>query len=256
MTALGSYEIPDIALSEAVALGQRIAREFAGEVSRHGLASAMGMAERGGAFASKLGGLRLWGVANGRSRIRVTRDGLRASSPLSPEEADRARRALAANVPLFVEISKRAGTRPYDQARLAVLIEEITGADRQEIGRRLALVDRLYSDVRAYLSPAEMAAAALHQPEASQSEGREPAPQTIAPSATASSIGSQHSVAHPPAGDRIEIHLPDGGLSLPESVSSLDAALTVLWARRQLLAARDAEKGRVAPAPPREFVGR
>jgi hypothetical protein len=68
--------------------------------------------------------------------------------------------------------------------------------------------------------------------------------------------GGQPTVARSTAGDRIEIHLPDGTLSLPESVSSLDAALTVLWARRQLLAAIDAEKGRAAPAPPREFAGR
>jgi hypothetical protein len=49
--------------------------------------------------------------------------------------------------------------------------------------------------------------------------------------------------------------LPDGRLSLPESVSNLDAALTVLWARRQLLAATDALKGKPSPKPPREFSG-
>ena len=49
---------------------------------------------------------------------------------------------------------------------------------------------------------------------------------------------------------RIEVILPDGRLSLPESVSNVDAALTVLWARRQLLAAVDASKGKPSPPPP------
>ena len=56
-----------------------------------------------------------------------------------------------------------------------------------------------------------------------------------------------------PTGDRIEIGLPDGNLSLPETLANLDAALTVLWARRQLIAAVEASEGRPAPEPPRDF---
>jgi len=55
-------------------------------------------------------------------------------------------------------------------------------------------------------------------------------------------------------GDRIELGLPDGKLSLPETLANLDAALTVLWARRQLVAAIDAADGRPTPAPPRDFT--
>jgi hypothetical protein len=55
-------------------------------------------------------------------------------------------------------------------------------------------------------------------------------------------------------GDRIELGLPDGKLSLPETLANLDAALTVLWARRQLVAAIDIAEGRPAPTPPPEFT--
>ena len=55
---------------------------------------------------------------------------------------------------------------------------------------------------------------------------------------------------------RIEIILPDGKLSLPESVSNVDAALTVLWARRQLLAAQDASRGKPSPPPPVDLPGK
>ena len=63
MAKLGDYEFPEIGLVESIELGQKIAREFAGEVSRQGLARSLGMSERGGAFSARLGALRMWGVA-------------------------------------------------------------------------------------------------------------------------------------------------------------------------------------------------
>ena len=82
MARLGEYEYPEIGLTESIELGKKISREFAGEVSRHGLARSLGMAERGGAFAARIGALRMWGIVTGRSRLRVSRDGLRAVNPL------------------------------------------------------------------------------------------------------------------------------------------------------------------------------
>ena len=67
MAKLGDYEFPEIGLGESIELGKKIAREFAGEVSRQGLARSLGMSQRGGAFSARLGALRMWGVAGGRS---------------------------------------------------------------------------------------------------------------------------------------------------------------------------------------------
>ena len=259
MARLGSYEYPEIALSESIELGGRIAREFAGEVSRHGLSRALGMAERGGAFAARIGSMRMWGVVTGRSRLRVSRDGLRAASPLSPQEAVSARRALAGNVPLFEEMADRIGDAPYDPARLAILLEELTGAGRQDVSKRLPVIDRVFGEIR------------LDLPRG-RTEEDTPASSGIVASGSASDEMSEPAAApeagvafHNPAneeqtsiagdGERIELILPGGRLSLPETISNLDAALTVLWARRQLVAASEAERGRPAPAPPRDFPG-
>jgi len=54
--------------------------------------------------------------------------------------------------------------------------------------------------------------------------------------------------------DRIELTLPDGTISLPETLANLDAALTILWARRQLVAALQAAEGKPTPEPPRNFA--
>ncbi|MSQ07782.1 MAG: hypothetical protein EXR44_00535 [Dehalococcoidia bacterium] len=278
MPKLGTYEYPEFTLSETVALGQRIAREFTGEVSRHGLASALGMSERGGAFSSRLGALRVWGVATGRSRIRVTRDGMRAATPLSPQEAEAARKTLAALVPLFAELAARSGAAPLDHSRLAILLEDITGANRQEILARLSIIDRVFSDARPYLSdatrptePSATTAPSAHAPPgagtttmystsaASDSTGREIGA-TTAPSGTNQPDSSIRTIAGEPAArfaqsnftgvvlaeprpGRIELILPEGTLSLPETVTNIDAALTVLWAYRQRVAERDAREG-------------
>jgi len=263
MAKLGSYEFPEIGLVESIELGQKIAREFAGEVSRQGLARSLGMSERGGAFSARLSALRMWGVVGGRSRVRVTRDGLRAVTPLSVKESEDARSALARNVSLFVEMSSRLADDPYAPDRFGVLLEELTGADRTEVSRRLALIDRIFTEARPFLPKVERM---------SIQEGSIPRPrQSIPRMDPHPSFGSDYrgeqnfdleedfepeaaiNADSQPPGDRIELGLPDGKLSLPETLANLDAALTVLWARRQLVAAFDASEGRPAPAPPRDF---
>jgi hypothetical protein len=276
MAKLGDYEFPEIGLVESIELGQKIAREFAGEVSRQGLARSLGMSERGGAFSARLGALRMWGVAGGRSRVRVTRDGLRAVTPLSAKESEDARVALARNVSLFVEMSTRLGDDPYESERLAVLLEELSGADRTEVARRLALIDRIFSEARSFLPKPDAVQSSTTAPSSvrqrvarSSPQFEFPADQAQQPVTQASQqfaspespndapqVGSiQFETAHEvPKGDRIELGLPDGKLSLPETLANLDAALTVLWARRQLIAAFDASEGRATPAPPRDFT--
>ena len=284
MARLGEFEYPDIGLLESIELGKKISREFAGEVSRHGLARSLGMAERGGAFAARIGAMRMWGIVTGRSRLRVTRDGLRAVNPLSPQESDSARRTLAGHVKLFVEMASRMSAGPYDHARLAVLVEEVTGADRSMVAGRIVALDRVFSETRPHLlkntayrdisssEPAHVPTfEAINQfPEERSIHGSErvmaagvagmamadrlPEPEMAGSSTGRSTAGVAVSRGMDDV-PRIEIILPDGRLSLPESVSNVDAALTVLWARRQLLAAIDASKGMPSPPPPRDFPG-
>lgn len=278
MARLGDFEYPDIGLLESIELGKKISREFAGEVSRHGLARSLGMAERGGAFAARIGALRMWGIVSGRSRLRVTRDGLRAVNPLSPQEADSARRTLSGHVSLFTEMASRMTAGPYDHARLAVLVEEITGADRRMVASRIVALDRVFSEVRpnllkntAYRDISSSDQAPVPTMESINEFPEERPIYSGASTMAAGLAGSAMADRLPepevsvtgrpgPSGSvsdvpRIEIILPDGRLSLPESVSNVDAALTVLWARRQLLAALDASKGKPSPPPPREYPG-
>ena len=236
MAKLGRFEYPETGLPEAVLLGRKIAREFGGEVTRSGLARSLGMSERGGAFAARLASARMWGVCSGRGTVRLTPEGLRAAEPRSAGEADSAREALARSVPLFAEIARRVRGHVVDEARVGALLEEITGAGRLEADRRAAHIARLVNEVLVYLAPQLPVEEARGVPLAG---------------AGLSEAGGTSPIASP-EGDRIEVALPDGRLSLPESVAGLDAAMLMLRTRRESLAARDRAAGGSGP-PERPF---
>ena len=258
MAKLGQFEFPEIGLSESIELGKKIVREFAGEVSRQGLARSLDMSQRGGAFSARLNALRLWGVGTGRSRIRVTQDGLSAVAPLSANEGHKARMTLARNVLLFVEVSNRLGDEPYGIERLGVLLEELSGAGRVNVARRLTMIDRIFTEARPYLSldnsgySAEesqdvSSISSNHSDESDPLEDQENLGYTDNSTVTQ---GRRDTGAH---SQRIELALPDGNVSLPETVGNIDAALAVLWARRQLVVAEELKDGRSIPTPPRDF---
>ena len=238
MAKLGEYEFPEIGLSESIELGKKIVREFAGEVSRQGLARSLDMSQRGGAFSARLNALRLWGVGTGRSRVRVTQDGLRAVTPLSATEGHRARMTLARNVLLFVDVSIRLGDEPYGIEHLGVLLEELSGAGRVNVARRLTMIDRIFTEVRSYIS-------------LDDSSNSTEQSQNTSPISTYEKTMSNNWDDYPPQPKSlIELHLPDGNLSLPETVGNLDFALAVLRARRQLVAAEESKHGGSTPAAP------
>jgi hypothetical protein len=139
------------------------------------------------------------------------------------------------------------------------------------------MIDRIFSEIRSYLpktadtqtqrsTPDLGRQAFRHEPEQFTFEDSSNfRPAAVSPSGNAfgdlSDVAPLQMGSAVPAaeqtqsvGDRIELGLPDGKLSLPETLANLDAALTVLWARRQLVAAVDAADGRPTPAPPRDFT--
>lgn len=255
MGKLSLYEYPDASLNDSLAIGRQIAREFMGSVSRATLASALQMSDRGGGFGARLGAMRIWGIAEGRGTIRLTRNGLRAVNPLTPEESAMARRDLASSVPLFMEIADRLDGLPPDRARLALLLEDITGANRMEIERRLPVIARVFEDVLPLLprfGPGASAGERAQRP-ASADESVAPGdPGDPGGGDGGSGLGfldipSLLEDPTPASGEspqdpertgepRIEVLFPGGRISLPETVASLDVIIQVLQERRGNLA--------------------
>ncbi len=241
MGKLSLYEYPDASLNDSLAIGRRIAREFMGSVSRATLAGALQMSDRGGGFGARIGAMRIWGIAEGRGTIRLTRNGLRAVNPLTPEESAMARRDLATSVPLFMEIAERLDGLPPDRARLALLLEDITGANRMEIERRLSVVSRVFEDVLPLLPTSKGPERSRRPISADESinPGDGPGDSGLGfldipglLDQTTPAPGETASVPELPGEPRIEVVFPGGRISLPESVASLDVIIQVLQERR------------------------
>ena len=225
MARLGEYEYPEIELNEAIDVGRRIARQFGGSISRSSLAESLGMSERGGRFAVVVGGLRLWGIAEGRSTLRVTRAGLRASSPLDADEAAAIRTDLSRRIPLFNEIASRIRYEAIDPGNLTLVIEEITGAARTEVQQRQSALERTLRDVVPYMRQSS----STEPPSTLEPTMAGPATQTEAGSDPAKTLDGQGS-------SRIRLSYLGGELNLEESLASLDSAIALLQERRRSLA--------------------
>ena len=241
MARLGDWEYPEINLSASIDVARKITREFSGEVSRTGLARSLGMSERGGAFASRLAAIRLWGIATGRSRIRLTRDGLRAATPNSPSEAQSAMRHLARSVPLFVELGKRLPQSSPGLENLPVFIEEVTGADQTAVGQSVTTIDRVFREVRQYLDDSgEPYGSSGDHDRWETNDSPDSERQTDCGGISSPTSWSERQVG---TGGRVELSIPGASVSLPESLENLDLVLTVLMARRRILAANKGPVG-------------
>ena len=217
MPQLGRFIYPGRSLNDSLALASRIAREFGGNLSRDGLARALGMSPRGGHFSMVLGALRAWGLVEGRSHIRVTQLGLRAISPVSPAEAAASRETLVRSVELFQEIARRMPGRVPDAPQLQLLLEEVTEAPRLTVEEHMSLIGKVYGE----------AASALTAP--SGNDGDRQA------TARAHSDSPRKGRGDRLEAGRIEVNYSGGTISLPETPENLDAVIAVLQSYRKTL---------------------
>ena len=174
----------------------------------------LGMSPTGGAFGSRIGALRMWGLATGRGLITLTQDAILIASNPTPSEENRMMRKLAASVPLFNELHEKIGDSNVDQSVLAVMLQEITGAEMSDVTRRVAMVERIFGGIRTYLDLETEPVADRSIEFASSSEGDQT---TQLPSGW------------------IEFRYDDGALRMRETVENLDVLIGTLETRRNRL---------------------
>ena len=211
MAKLGDYEFPEIGLSESVELTRRIYDELRGEVRRDALAMVLHMSPAGGAFAARVGALRIWGLATGGGSIELTHAGERISTPTSPEAEARVMRNLAASVPLFNDLYDRTSDSSVDQSVLAAILQEITGAEMNEIVQRVAVIERIFEGIRPYLSESD-----LHQAEKN-------------------AVSRFNTDVQALPDGWMEFRYDDGALRMRETAANLDMLIATLESRRDRL---------------------
>ena len=218
MAKIEQFEFPEIPLTETIDLARRIFEDLGGEVRRDGLAIVLGMSPTGGAFGARISALRLWGLATGRSLIRLTPDGVQVFSTNSATEEAALIRKLAAAVPLFNELHQRIGESSVDQSVFAVTLQEITDAEMNDVVRRVAVVERIFAGIQGLLN-----------------ESPDEEPDTTLKDQ--SSTETPETAELPPGW--IEFRYDDGALRMRETLENLDVLIGTLETRRNRLMDRD-----------------
>ena len=219
MAKLGDFEFPEVGLVDSVALARRIHEDLGGEVRRDALAMVLDMSPTGGAYGARIGALRMWGLATGRSVIRLTGDGVRVVSARGEGEEMEMMRKLSRSVPLFNDLEARIGDGKVDQRVLAVLLQEVTGAEIGDVMRRMPMVERIYGAIRNFLEG--------FNDEDWDEDARDTA-ETGRPDEGISEVSAL------PKG-WMEFRYDDGTLRLRESPENLDVLIGVLESRKWLV---------------------
>ena len=219
MAKLGDFEFPEVGLVDSVALARRIHEDLGGEVRRDALAMVLDMSPSGGAYGARIGALRMWGLATGRSVIRLTGDGVRVVSARGEGEEMEMMRKLSRSVPLFNDLEARIGDGKVDQRVLAVLLQEVTGAEIGDVMRRMPMVERIYGAIRNFLEG--------FNDEDWDEDARDTA-ETGRPDEGISEVSAL------PKG-WMEFRYDDGTLRLRESPENLDVLIGVLESRKWLV---------------------
>lgn len=219
MATLGDFEYPEVDLADSLELARRIHDDLSGEVRRDGLAMVLGMSPTGGAYGARIGSLRMWGLATGRSVIKLTSDAERFATAENSQERAAIIRKLAKSVGLFNELRGRLGDSSADQRVLAVMLQEITSTEMDEVLRRVPTIERIFAalpDVDDALTDYPSFQIGIEPPiparESQESDRETPLPQGW-----------------------MEFRYDDGTLRLRETVENLDVMINVLEARKALL---------------------
>ncbi len=216
MAKIGSYEFPEVSISASVELAHRIQLDLGGEVSRNNLAHMLGMSPAGGAFATRIGALRIWGLASGRSILRLTADGELAASG---NDIDALRR-IARSVPIFNLLHDRLGSNAIDPGILIVILQDITGADIADIRARIRRIERIFAESRRYMPPEEQSMegpTAFHNAPSFQDADSQPMP------------------TNETREGWMQLKFDDGSLSLAETPENIDVMIGMLAARKRRL---------------------
>lgn len=219
MSRLGDYDVPDITLTESIALLRRVHGSMGTNASRAGVAGLLRLNPRGGWYASVLSALRIWGLIDGRGTVRMTSLGVR----LATTQDAVARQQAALSWPLLAALARRIPGGLPGRSDLALVLFEVTNAGAGRIHASLVQVRRILEDAwpeRGSNLPAEASA-----PPASGS--------------AEVAVEAADGLRPPDAGGRIELGFSGGHISLPETAENLELVVELLSRRLGVIRGED-----------------
>ena len=150
MPKINNFIYPEYSLESSLDIIRTIYNNFAGEVSRSGLASIMSMSERGGAFTDRVASLKLWNLLEGKSKLKVTSYGVNIITSYSPEIIIK---DIILRVPLFNEIATRVDNLggSYTKEQIKIITSDITGVSIDNYEYKLNHIYSIFDQISKYV---------------------------------------------------------------------------------------------------------
>ncbi|MQG09507.1 MAG: hypothetical protein FI675_03720 [SAR202 cluster bacterium] len=150
MPKVNTYLYPEYSLQGSLDIIRNIYDNFAGEVSRAGLASIMSMSERGGAFTDRLASFKIWNLLEGKSKLKITSYGINIINSYSP---DLLIKDIVLGVPLFNEIATRVDRLGghYTKEQIKIIICDITGSSIDDHDKKLNHIYTIFHQISRYV---------------------------------------------------------------------------------------------------------
>jgi len=148
---VGKYPYPDLRLSEAVTIVEKVYRDYGGKISASNLAKIFGIEPRGGGFRNRVEDLTAYDLIEGQREYRLTKLALRIIENPSDFEA-KAQAFL--KVSLFKAMHDEfKGKLPDDMSAFMLRLKDITKAEEKEVSIRAARLRNHYNEALPYLMP-------------------------------------------------------------------------------------------------------
>jgi len=223
MARIGAFAYPAITVTDAIAVAERVAKDFRGEIGKSALAKALSMAENGGGFIHKVAAVRDYGLIEGRGKLKITTLAERIVFPHSSAEEDSAKADAFLQVELFRKLLDRTGGRVPDEESFTIFLQDVTGANRVDIAKQAPTIRRLYADGTQYVRAG--------------AQVTDESPRADDLGAADATLRSSHT-----GGGTIELLAGDIELRLPKTRDSVDIIIGVLdMMKKQLDGAGEAK---------------
>lgn len=154
MGKLGSYSYPTYTLEKTLERVRRAYTALKEGISVEGLADALGMTAKGGAFINLVAAMRMYGLVTGTGTLKTTELAERLIHPIfGAEDERRAKEEAWLNVDLIQKVHDRfKGKIPTRMEEFSAILREITGAERAALEKKGKIALHLYKKALPSLS--------------------------------------------------------------------------------------------------------
>jgi hypothetical protein len=149
MSMIGSYDVPDLDLDEAINAAKQLEQNTLGkEVTKEAFAKALGQSANSGALFVKLADLKRYGLISGRAdKYKTTDLAHRLAYPTDNEQYSVALNELILGIDLFKKLKEHFGNEIQpNEMQFGIGLQQITGEHPEKLKNKTEKIRKIYID--------------------------------------------------------------------------------------------------------------